>query len=209
MSYAPDMATRADGGRQRGGRRPGDSGTREAILTAARAAFAEHGYDRATIRGIAAEAGVDAALVHHFHGTKQQLFARAMQLPLDPDAVITELTAGGPDGIGERIARFFVGLLSDPELAGPIIAMIRSAVGNPDAARMLREFYTAVVIRGIAVRLGLPDGELRASLCGSQIIGLAVARHVLELPALVAAGDEALIAAYGDALQRYLTGPLP
>lgn len=194
---------------RRSGRRPGDSGTRDAILAAARSRFTSHGYDGATIRGIATDAAVDPALVHHFFGTKERLFAATMELPLDPSQVIPELLAPGVDGLGERLARFFVTLLRDLGDANPIVAMIRSAATHPDAARMFREFYSRAVIERVAAELEFAQPRLRAALCASQLMGLVLARQVIGLEPLVQADDEVLVAAYGAALQHYLTDPLP
>ena len=101
-------------GRPRSGRRPGDSGTRDAIRAAARAQFAEQGYDRTSMRSVALQAGVDPTLVSHFFGSKQKLFAEVMQLPFDPAAVIPRIVAGDPAGIGTRLAGFVVSVLADP-----------------------------------------------------------------------------------------------
>lgn len=193
----------------RSGRRRGESGTRDAILAAARSRFTSHGYDGATIRGIAADAAVDPALVHHFFGSKERLFAATMQLPLDPAQVIPGLLEPGIDGLGERLARFFVTLLHDLGDANPIVAVIRSAATHPDAARMFREFYSRAVIERVAAELEVPQPRLRAALCASQIMGLVLARQVIGLEPLVRADDEVLITAYGAALQHYLTDPLP
>ena len=92
-------------GRARSGRRPGDSGTREAIRAAARAQFAEQGFDRTSMRSVALQAGVDPTLVSHFFGSKQKLFAEVMQLPFDPSAVIPRILAGDPAASGARISR--------------------------------------------------------------------------------------------------------
>src|ERR687891_2496194 len=98
-------------GARRSGRRPGRSGTREAILAAAGRHFAQHGYDRASLRGIAAEAGVDQKLIAHFFGSKQRLFVAAVGLPLNPAEVLPTILAGDPDSIGERLAMFLTTLL--------------------------------------------------------------------------------------------------
>ena len=129
------MTGRADGaraGRSRGGRRAGDSGTREAILDAARPPFAEHGYDGATIRGIAADAGVDPALVHHFYGTKERLFAAAMRLPVVPSEVLTaafaEVAGGagsGPGGLGEHLVRMALTVWERTEVRGVFLGLLR------------------------------------------------------------------------------------
>src|SRR3954452_17573913 len=126
----------------RTGRRPGNQDTREAILTAARDAFAERGFDGASIRAIAATAGVDPALVHHYFGGKDQLFLAAIEAPIDPAKAIQEVVAGGLDGIGERLVRMFLTVWDSP--AGtPAAALIRSAVSHDWSARMLREFITS------------------------------------------------------------------
>lgn len=191
----------------RTGRRPGESGTREAILEAARRAFAEQGYDRATIRDIAARAGVDPALVYHFYGSKEQLFAAAMHFPFQPSAIIPPLLEGDPERLAERILRLFL-TLSDQPGGSPFVALIRSASTNERAARMLREFMSREVIGRVARALGVANAELRATLVGSQLSGLAMVRYVLRLEPLASADHETVIACVGPTLQRYLTGEL-
>ncbi|HEY3259228.1 MAG TPA: TetR family transcriptional regulator [Pseudonocardiaceae bacterium] len=194
---------------RRMGRRPGSSGSRDAVLDAARVRFAEQGYDGATIRGIAANAGVDPALVHHFFGTKERLFVAAMHLPLEPAKLIPELLAPGLDGLGERLARHFLRLMRELGEANPMIALIRSAAAHPDAARMLREFYTRAVLERLAAELETSRPRLRAALCAAQMIGLGVATFIIGLRPLVEADDETMVAALAPALQHYLTGDLP
>jgi AcrR family transcriptional regulator len=194
---------------RRTGRRPGDSGTRDAITEAARARFASHGYDGATIRSIAANAGVDPALVHHFFGTKEQLFIATMHLPLEPGPLLRQLLAPGVEGLGERLARHFVRLMRELGDTNPMLALIRSAAAHPQAARMLREFYSRAILERVAAELNVSQPRLRASLCMSQIMGLAVARYIIGLRPLVEADDDTLVAAYAPALQHYLTGELP
>ena len=194
---------------QRTGRRPGDSGSRAAILDAARARFASAGYDGATIRAIAADAGVDPALVHHFFGTKERLFVATMRLPVEPAKVVPALLAPGLDGLGERLARLFIGLFRELGDANPMLALIRSAAAHPDAARLFREFFTRSVLERVAAELEVPQPKLRAALCASQVMGVLVAKFIVGLGPLVEADDETLIAAYAPALQHYLTGDLP
>lgn len=154
------MTERPEGaraGRARGGRRAGDSGTREAILDAARRQFADHGYNGATIRGIAADAGVDPALVHHFYGTKERLFAAAMRMPFVPSEVITTALAehGQPGGtrarsVGEHMVRTALTVWEDTEVRGVFLALLRSAVTSEEAAAMLREFIADAILRPIS-----------------------------------------------------------
>lgn len=194
---------------RRSGRRPGESGSREAILDAARSRFTAHGYDAATIRAIAADAEVDPALVHHFFGSKEHLFAAALHLPVDPATVIPDLVAPGVDGLGERLIRFFLGLFDELGTANPIVALLRSVAAHEDAARMFREFYSQAVLERIAAGLDVSQPRLRAALCMSQVVGLVMTRQVIGLEPLVRADDEVLVSAYAPALQHYLTGPLP
>ena len=121
---------------RRSGRRPGDSGTREAILAAAKESFAASGYDATTIRGVGRAAGVDPALVHHFFGTKQDLFAAAMDLPVDPAQMVPALLADGVDGLGERLVRMFLLVWDSTPGQGPMLALLRSAAANDQAAAL-------------------------------------------------------------------------
>lgn len=193
----------------RAGRRPGDSGTREAILAAAGARFSEQGFRATTMRAIAADAGVDPALVHHFFGGKQELFARVMALPVDPSELVPAVLAPGLDGLGERVVRMLLEVFVALGDANPVLALIRSAASDPDAARTAREFLSEAILDRVAGAVDADRPQLRAALCASQVVGLVVAREILGLPALTDADPEVLVAAYGPTLQRYLTGPLP
>ena len=195
-------------GNARRGRRPGDSGTRAAILDAARARFNDVGFRAATVRAIAGDAGVDPALVMHFFGSKQGLFIAAMEFPLDPAEVVPRLVAPGIDGLGERLVRFLLGVVDDLGEANPMLGLVRSAVGHPDAARMMREFLGEAILDRVAAALEVDRPRLRADLCASQIVGILVARQILGLPELVAADRETLVGAWGPTIQRYLTGSL-
>jgi AcrR family transcriptional regulator len=177
------------------------------VLAAARAAFAERGFDSATIRGIAAAAGVDPALVHHYFGNKDQLFLAAVEAPADPGALLPEVLAGGPDALGVNIMRMFLRVWDGPvRPAG--LALIRSAVGNEWTARLLREFLVSQVLRRVVATLDVPaaEREARGALVASQLVGLVMTRYVLRLEPIASAGAESLVAAYAPTLQRYLTG---
>jgi AcrR family transcriptional regulator len=190
----------------RTGRRPGVSGTREAILDAARRAFAEQGYQQATIRGVAELAGVDPALVHHYFGTKQDLFVAAVQLPINPVPQLMAVLADDPERTGQRIVEVFLSVWDHAAERSPLLALIRSAVGDERAAAMLREFITEEVLGQLAHRLGSPDARLRATLVGSQLIGLAMARYIIRVEPLASAPAAELAAAVGPTLQHYPTG---
>ena len=192
----------------RTGRRPGVSGTREAILDAARRAFAEQGYQHATIRGVAELAGVDPALVHHYFGTKQDLFVAAVRLPVNPIGQLMAVLASEPEQVGRRLVETFLSIWDHAAEQSPLLALIRSAVGDERAAAMLREFITEEVLGQIAHRLGSPDARLRATLVGSQVVGLIMLRYIIRVEPLASAPADRVAAAVGPTLQRYLTGEL-
>jgi AcrR family transcriptional regulator len=192
----------------RTGRRPGASGTKEAILDAARRAFAEHGYQRATVRGVAELAGVDPALVHHYFGTKQALFVAAVRLPVNPVEQLSAVLADDPERVGERMIGVFLSVWDHSANNSPMLALVRSAMGDEQAAAMLREFITEEVLGRIAEELGSPDARLRATLAGSQLIGLMMARYIIRVEPLASAPAAQLAAAVGPTLQRYLTGDI-
>jgi AcrR family transcriptional regulator len=194
--------------RKRTGRRPGKSGTREAILRAARSQFGELGYDRATIRSIAAEAGVDPALVLHFFDSKQRLFLEVVELPFDPAAALPTLLAGDRRKVGERLARLFLAALDDEDARSRWTSMLRAAASEPAAAELLRELLTKRVFVPLAETLGVEDARLRATLVGSQIVGVVMARHIVRVEPLASLPSDELAQAIAPTLQRYLTGPL-
>ena len=194
---------------RRSGRRPGDSGTREAIRAAAVRLFAEQGYDRTSMRAVAAAAGVDPKLVAHYFGSKQQLFVSVVELPFDPAVVVPAIFAGAREEIGERLASAVVGVLEDPEGRRRLTGLIRAAASEPEAARMVRELVGREVFARIAEALGVEDADVRASLVGSQVVGLAMARYIVRVEPLASLPPEAVVAAIAPNLQRYLVEPLP
>jgi AcrR family transcriptional regulator len=190
------------------GRRPGASRTREAILAAARRQFAERGYERTSLRTIAAEAKVDAALIAHFFGSKQRLFVSVVEPPFDPEEVVPGVIAGPRSRTGERLARVIVTLLEDPEARGRAVGLVRAAATEPAAARMVRDLLTRRILTPVARSLGVGDALLRANLVGSQVVGLVMARYVVRVEPLASLPPERLVSAIAPTLQRYLTGPL-
>jgi AcrR family transcriptional regulator len=190
------------------GRRPGTSGTREAILAAARRQFAERGYDRTSLRAIAAEAGVDPGLVTHFFGSKQRLFVEVVEFPLDPAETLPEVFSGDPATIGRRLAELLVSLLESPDARARIIGIVRAAASEPEAARMVRELLMREIWAPAAELLGADDAELRMNLVGSQVVGVVMARYVVGAEPLASLPAEKLVDAIGPTLQRYLAEPL-
>ncbi len=194
---------------KRTGRRPGDSGTREAILAAAKESFGATGYSGTTIRGIARAAGVDPALVHRFHGSKESLFAATMELPADPSVVLPALIDGGADGLGERVVRTFLAIWDGTPGQGPMLALLRSAVSDERAAQSFADFLTGVAFGPLATSTGADQTERRAALAASQMAGLAFARYVIRLEPLASTPADRLAREIGPTMDRYLTGPLP
>jgi AcrR family transcriptional regulator len=188
---------------KRPGRRPGSADTRGEILDAARAEFASRGYEKATVRGIARAAGVDSALVHHYFGSKDRVFLAALEFPVDP-AVVLEQVAGDPAGIGERLARFVVGLWEVPQARERLLAVLRTIASNEEMAALLRGFARPRLIVPLAARVGGPDAEARVEMAMAQIIGLAMARYVIGVEPVASLGAEELVALLAPALQRFL-----
>jgi AcrR family transcriptional regulator len=193
---------------RRSGRRPGSSGTREAIIRAARKLFAEYGYGGASMRAIAREANVDAALIHHFFATKEGVFAAAIEDAFHPTELVTELLESGADDLGSRLLRAVLERWGDPGNREPLLAVVRSAVSHPDAARLTEEFVTTHVVGRLTKAIGVPHSELRATLVGSQIIGLVMVRFVLRIEPLASVHPEVVVASLGPLVHHSLTGEL-
>jgi AcrR family transcriptional regulator len=190
--------------RRRPGRRPGSADTRGEILTAARKTFAEKGFDKATIRGIAREAGVDPALVHHYFATKEGVFVAAMQLPIDPSVIVPQIVAGPRDQVGERLVRFLLTLTADSQAREPMVGLIRAAMTNEQAATMVREFMLRAILGRVVETLGVPP--LRMEVAFAQMAGLVLARHIIRIEPLASAEIDELVELVGPTIQRYLLG---
>jgi AcrR family transcriptional regulator len=192
--------------RPRGRRRAGED-TRAALLDAARVEFTERGFDGATVRTIALRAGVDAAMVNHWFGGKDGLFVAAMEIPVNPAEIIPRILDGGPEHVAERILRIFLSVW-DANGGGALAALMRSVASHEEAARMMREFVSRVIIGRIVSAVAPDRLDLRAALCGTQIAGLAMIRYVIRLEPLASADHDTVVAAIAPNLQRYLTGTL-
>jgi AcrR family transcriptional regulator len=195
---------------RRSGRRPGNQDTKQAILEAARTVFADRGFDKASIRAIAAQAEVDPALVHHYFGTKEKLFLACVDLPINPAELLPQAIEGPRDGAGERLVRLVLSVWDSPN--GTVaVAMLRSAMSNEWTARLMREFVVTQILRRAVAGLGIDEKEapIRTALVATQIAGVAVVRYVLKVEPVASAPAEQLVAAVGPSVQRYLTGDLP
>jgi AcrR family transcriptional regulator len=200
MSSSPSASRR--------GRRPGGPDTRAVILQSARSAFADRGFAGTTIRGVAAAAGVDAALVHHYFGTKDDLFVAAMELPVDPRQVIGPALSGAPEDAGERLVRAFVSLWDDPAVAPALVGIVRSAL-QPGGERLVTQGFVPVVLMPAGTSLGIDRPELRMPLVISQMAGLILTRYVIGLEPIASMSADTVVATYSPVVQHYLTGDLP
>jgi AcrR family transcriptional regulator len=197
----PKPATRSRG------RRGAGADTRAALLDAAKAVFAELGYDNATVRMIAARADVDPAMVNHWFGGKQRLFAAAvLELPVNPFDMLDSLLDGPDEELGERMVRLFLTIWDTDE--GRMPALVRSITQQEEAAQAIRDLLVNHIVEPLVRRLGSDQSALRATLCGSQLAGLGMVRYVLKFEPLASTEREALVAAVAPNLQRYLTGSL-
>ncbi|GHF63426.1 TetR family transcriptional regulator [Streptomyces mashuensis] len=182
-------------------------GARERILTAARAEFAAHGYDKTSIRGIAKAAAVDPALVHHYFGPKEEIFAAAVEAGFAPALLAPDMLPAGPrEELGERLARFILRLWEDPGTREPLLAVVRSAVANEKAAEVFRHLVSRRLMMPIAGELDVPDPRLRSELAAAQLVGVAMLRHVIKIEPLASADIDDVIAQVAPAVQRHLTG---
>lgn len=192
----------------RTGRRPGEGGTREAIIDAARAEFAEQGYGGTSIRKIARAAGVDPALIYHYFKDKQAIFVAAMNFPFNPTDLIESVLRLPEDQVGEGIIRLLATLWEAEPTRAPFLALVRSAVSSEQVAAMLREFFTEAMVARVIDTLGTPDAALRATLIGSQVAGLVMMRYILRLEPLASLPTEQLVRVVGPNFQRYFSGDL-
>lgn len=190
---------------RRRGRPRGGSDARSRIVAAATDEFAENGYDGATMRAIATRAGVDAALVHHYFGTKADLFTEIVGAPLRPDLDIPELLAGDRAILGESIVRYILGRFEQPDVRKRGVLLLRNAIGNRLATPLLAAFLSRELLGRITAEIGGADAELRASLAASQVAGMLVARYILKLPGIASAPVDDLVSWIGPTIQRYLT----
>ena len=203
------MTTHQD--RKRPGRPPGPSDTRERILVSARELFSRNGIDKTSIRAIAAGAGVDAALVHHYFGTKTRLFAAAIHVPIDPMSIIGPLREVPVEQIGHVLPTLLLPLW-DSELGKGFIATLRSMLVGSDAdVSLFRSFLQDVIGVEVGSRVDDPPGtgRVRVQFVASQLVGVVMARYILELEPFRSLPVQQVAETIGPTLQRYLTGDLP
>ena len=199
--------TEATSSRRRGRRtRTESADTRDRILSVAREEFSERGYEKTSVRGIAKAAGVDSALVHHYFGTKEQVFEAAIEVAFAPALNAPEAVADGPlDGVGERLTRFVFGVWENPTTRAPLLAILRSAVDNETAAGVFRRLVVSQLMRRVAAQLDAPDAELRVELAAAQLVGCAMLRYVIKVEPLASADLEQIVTRVAPVVQGHLT----
>lgn len=181
---------------------------RDDILVAARTLFSEKGFDATTMRAIAGSAGVDVALVSYHFGSKDQLFAATMNLPINPIKLIGGIFDQGLDGAGNRLVRTFLGAWEDPTTGAALMTMFRSAASNEQAGAAFGQFVSHGILSRYREGIAGPDAERRAILAATQMVGIALLRYVLKVEPLAGMPAEQVIASVGPAIQRLLTGEI-
>ncbi|OBJ19149.1 TetR family transcriptional regulator [Mycobacterium colombiense] len=201
--------TATSAGRRRRGRPVGNSGTRDRILDSARELFARNGIRNTSIRAVAAAAGVDSALVHHYFGTKEKLFAAAVHIPIDPMDIVGQLREMPVDELGYRIPSMLLPLW-DSEIGAAFIATLRSVLAGEEIS-LFRTFIEDVITVEIGPRVDNPPGSgtTRVQFVASQLVGVVMARYILRLEPFASLPPEQIARTIAPNLQRYLTGDLP
>jgi len=183
-----------------------------AVLNAARAAFASRGYAVTTVKSVAAAAGVAPAVVKSLYANKERLFTAAMRLPFDPADAVPELLAPGLEGMGERLVRLTLALVSDDAVRRDLVRVLRSdaAAGAAidgsavDQVRAMTEFMSASVLDRVVAALGVPDARLRGSVISSYLMGIVMSRYVVKMEPLASASDDEIVAMVAPAVQALL-----
>jgi AcrR family transcriptional regulator len=187
------------------GRRPGNPDTRQLLLETARRLFAEAGYDKTSVRDIAAAAGVDPALIRHYFGTKAELFRATIGWPFEPAQVAVQVTEGGRDEIAARLTRVFFEAWEQPDSRAPLLAILRGAATHEESATLVRQFIQGQLYRQIAAELPDPDAELRIDLAMAQLLGIAYLRHILRVEPIASTPLDELTARVAPVIDAHMT----
>lgn len=176
------------------------------VLDAARAVYARQGYLNTTMKVVAATAGVAPDVVRRYYANREDLFAAAMRLPVDPGTAIAQILAPGIDGLGERLVLITLRMLDEPETRELIAAMVRDGAGAAKATAPLREFLESVIIDRVAAALRVPDARMRVTLATSYLVGVAGARYVMRMEPLASASEDEVVRLVAPAVQTALAG---
>lgn len=174
------------------------------LLDAARSVFAASGYARTTMKGVAAAAGVAPEVLRRYYANKGELFAAALRLPTDPATAVPALLAPGIEGLGDRLVRFMLTTLDDPQARADLLGLVRAGGSAYSSTRALQEYVESAVIDRVVAAIGVPDARMRAALISSYLIGIAVGRYVARIEPLASASDEHVVRMVGPVIQNLL-----
>ena len=189
----------------RTGRPRGKTDTRNVILATARRMFADAGYDKTSVRDVAAAAAVDPAMIRHYFGSKDELFRATMGWPFEPAEIAARITGGDRAQMGERLTRVFFEAWEHPDSRAPLLAILRGAATHDESANLVRQFIQGQVYSQIAAGLGKSDAELRIDLAMSQLLGIAYLRHILKVDPIASTPVAELVERVAPAISAHLT----
>lgn len=196
------------------GERPDDGADRSTdprarLLEAARSAFAASGYARTTMKGVAAAAGVAPEVLRRYYDSKGDLFAAALRLPTDPATAVPALLAPGIEGLGDRLVRFMLTTLDDPQTRADLLGMLRAGGSAYSSTRTLQEYVESTVVDRVVAAVGVPDARMRVALISSYLMGIAIGRYVARIEPLASASDEHVVRMVGPVVQSLLDPRIP
>jgi AcrR family transcriptional regulator len=175
--------------------------TRASILAAARERFGADGYERATIRAIAADASIDPAMVMRYYGSKEKLFAAAAEF----DVRLPDLRDVPREQAGEVLVRHLVERWEEDDT---LRVLLRTAVTNEAAAERMRRVFIGQLTPAFE-RAAMDEPAVRAGLIATQALGFALCRYILEFEPIVGLSTDDAVAWLGPTITRYLTSPVP
>ena len=202
---------------------PSPQDAANAVVQAARLAFASRGYAHTTIKSVAAAAGVAPGVVRSLYSNKERLLAAVIRLPFDPAKAVPEIIAPGLDGMGERLVAMTLTLMGDAKVRSDLTKLLTSegtasvsssaaraamaADGSPAALTQLRvvaEYLQATVLDPVVTAVGVPAARLRATLISSYLVGVSMTRYLLKIEPLASATDDEVVRLVGPAIQLLL-----
>jgi len=177
---------------------------RDAAIAAARNAFAAGGYARTTFKGLAAAAGVAPTVLRKYYDNKDAVFAAALRFPTDPVGAVPTLLAPGVEGLGERLVRFTLDTLGDPQVRDDLMSMARSGASTAALTKSLQDYLDTTVIDRVVTAVGVPDARMRVALISSYLIGVAAGRYVMRIEPLASASEEYVVRLVAPTIQALL-----
>jgi AcrR family transcriptional regulator len=188
------------------GRRPGSPDTRAAVLAVARRRFLADGYQAVTLRSVAAEAGVDLALISYFFGSKKGLFGAAMALAVNPAELAAEALQGDLTTLPQRVLRALVTVWDSPESGPPLQALLRSVVQDEGHAALLRGVIEREIVDRVAARIGGPGARRRAAAFAAVMAGVITTRYLVRLEPIASMTVDEIVRHVGPSARVALFG---